>query len=68
MYPTHEFRHEGFLAMVLAELHLRHVRVDWREFDEFMGTMKALAIGGLPPRGGPMRFLDAHPCPEGSVN
>jgi hypothetical protein len=44
MYYTDEYRLDEFLARVLAELHLRGVAVDRREFHEFMTSMSALIM------------------------
>jgi hypothetical protein len=61
VYYTDEFRHEEFLALVLAELRLRHVPFDRRDFGEFMGAMRALVAEGDSPQWWADAFLEAHP-------
>jgi hypothetical protein len=41
---------QQFLALVLNELHLRHVPVDRRDFKNFMRGMKALWVEGDTPQ------------------
>jgi hypothetical protein len=50
---------EEFAALVLNELHLRHVPVDRRCFDEFMRVMGVLILDDDNPAWWAATFLEA---------
>jgi hypothetical protein len=68
MYYTDDFHFEEFRALVLTELHLRHVPFERRDLFEFLRVMRPLITDDDTPIWWADAFLEADPSPAASTN